>query len=199
MAAGYASAAARKQWTVAQVRQLATTSGGMLRPVGGEGFMSYSHVRAEDGFGFTAYMEEGPTPAVAFIFTSGEIWSVNAYALAAQPDIPFIENWYLAAFVQYVRFLKDRLLISPPYHWIAGLEQTKGRALAHGPPPPGRRYMLPKFGACTSESIISSGDYDGESDIHLALTPFFETLYDRCGSERPPHLNEVIKTLIASL
>lgn len=189
-----------KKWTVSQLRQLATTAGGILRPLGSGSFMQFGHIRAADGFGITAIVsDETKIPAVVFIFSTGEIWTVNTYMLAVQPDIPFVESWYLAAFVQYARFLKDRLQISPPFLWIAGLEQTKGRPLTHGPAPPGSRYTFTKFGVCTSESIISSGVYNGETALHLALKPFFELLYDRCGGERSPHLDDVLKTLTASL
>jgi hypothetical protein len=188
-----------KKWTVSQLKQFSTAAGGFLLPLGGGSFSSFGHIRADDGYGFTAILsEEGIAPAVAFVFTTGEIWTVNAYMLSVQPDIPYVEHWYLTAFVQYVRFLKDRLQISGPYQWIAGLEQTKGRPLTHGPAAPGKYYPFPKFGACTSESIISSGIYDGEMDIHLALVPFFELLYDRCGAPRSPHLNDVLKTLMGS-
>jgi hypothetical protein len=42
----------------------------------------------------------------------------------------------------------------------------------------------------------SVGEYGGFIDL-VALKPFFELIYDRCGIERSPHLDEILKQAVA--
>jgi hypothetical protein len=71
-----------KRWLGTELRSLAT--GGYPRLFGSEAFSSYSanHVFFNDGFG--TYMCDQPTPYVAYIFKTGEVWAIDAYHLAVQ-------------------------------------------------------------------------------------------------------------------
>jgi hypothetical protein len=187
-----------RQWTVSDLRKQATHSGRMLLPLGWSAFSGQNYIRAQDGFGFTSLWDkETVTPAVAFAFTTGEVWTINVYPLSAAPEIPYVEQWYVQSLVMYVNFLKDGLGIAPPYRWIAGLEQVKGRRLQLGQAPPGRVNIFPSTGQCVSDDIVAEGIVHSESDIHLALKPFFDLIHDRCGIERSPHLDEVLKQAVS--
>jgi hypothetical protein len=124
---------------------------------------------------------------------------VNVYALAAGEGIPYLEQWFMQSLVLYVNFLKDGLGIAPPYRWIAGLEQVKGRRLQLAPPAAGRFNLFPNVGQCVSDNVVAEDIVDPESDIHLALNRFFKLVYDRCGVERPAHLDEVSRQVVAGL
>lgn len=187
-----------RTWSVAQLKRIATQSGRMVLPLGWSAFGGQNYIRAEDGFGFTSLWDkEAPTPAVAFAFVTGEVWTINVYALAAGEGIPYLEQWFMQSLVLYVNFLKDGLEIGPPYRWIAGLEQVKGRRLQLAPPAAGRFNVFPNVGQCVSDNVVAEGLVDPTSDIHLALNRFFQLVYDRCGVERPAHLDEVLKQVVA--
>jgi hypothetical protein len=78
----------------------------------------------------------------------------------------------------------------------AGIEQVKGQRLQLAPPPAGRVNIFQHAGQCVSDNVFTEGVIDPTSDIHLALNPFFELIYDRCGLERPAHLDEVLKQFV---
>jgi hypothetical protein len=189
-----------RKWTVGELKRIATQSGRMLLPLGWSAFSGQNYIRAEDGFGFTSvWKQENLTPAVAFAFVTGEVWTVNTFILSAAEEIPYGEQWFMQSLVMYVNFLKDGLGISPPYRWIAGLEQVKGRRLQLAPPPPGGSNMFHRAGQCVSDDVVSEGIIDPTSDIHLSLKPFFELIYDRCGLERSAHLDEILKQVVAGV
>lgn len=189
-----------RKWRVGELKRIATQNGRMLLPLGWSAFSGQNYIRAEDGFGFTSVWEqESLTPAVAFAFMTGEIWTANTFVLSAAPEIPYCEQWFMQSLVLYVNFLKDGLGIPPPYCWIAGLEEVKGRRLQLGQPPPGRANIFQSTGQCVSDDIVADGKSDPASEIHLALKPFFELIYDRCGLERSSHLDEILKQVVAGL
>lgn len=185
-----------RRWKVTELKKIATQDARALLPLGWSTFAGQNYIRAEDGFGFTSlWKEDSVTPAVAFAFDTGEIWTVNAFALAAPEVIPYVEPSFAESFSRFIKFLQVGLNISPPYQWIAGLEGTKGRGL-EVVAPANHAAMFSPMGMCLSESIVATGTFDGNSEIHLALQPFFETIYDRCGVERPAQLDEALKLAV---
>lgn len=183
-------------WKVTELKKIATSDARLLLPLGWSIFAGQNYIRAEDGFGFTSvWTEEAVTPAVAFAFDTGEIWTVNALALADRDVIPYVEPWFAERFSRFIRLLQTGLNIPPPYQWIAGLEGTKGRTL-EAVPPANRALMFPTLGGCVSESIAATGIFDGNSPVHLALNAFFELIYDRCGVERSAHLDAALKQAV---
>jgi hypothetical protein len=148
-------------------------------------------IRAEDGFGFCSLGSSAATDtrSVAFAFESGEVWSVDTWLFAVcGDDIPFLENDFAERLQQYAQFL-EHLGIKPPFRWIAGITDIKGRFLQLGPPAPGRMYMTgmarPK---CLAGCVVSEGVYDMVQTPHNALNIFFKSIFDKCGIPRPAHL-----------
>jgi hypothetical protein len=187
-----------KSWLVGELREVVTRIGSMLLPVGSETFRNFYHVRSHDGFGWTAVWSDDPTktPAVAFAFTTGEIWSLNvAPFIEEHAYIPYVEAPYIGAFKRYVNCLGSQLKIAGPYRWYAGIEKTKGRYFMRMSAP-GRAYAEPRAGPCTAQYIMADGVFTEGQEMHLALNRFFERIYDACGAQRPPELDEVLKQVV---
>jgi hypothetical protein len=180
-----------KTWPVKTLKSHATHQGRMLLPLGWSSFQGNNYVRAEDGFGFASSWPAEPsfTPATAFAFITGELWSINAFALSRGPQIPYVELLFAECFQNFLSFLKTGLQIRPPYRWIAGLEGVKGFALAVP-------YAHNALGRCVSEIIQAEGTYSDGDEIYRTLVPFFELIYDRCGLDRSPQLDEPLKRFL---
>lgn len=186
--------AQQRTWKTSELRQLATASPPQLLPLGWSMFSGANHFRATDGFGFAAYWREEPavTPAIAFAFQSGEVWSINSHALSQSPqEIPYVERFYIDALRLYTTFLRSKLSVEAPYRWIAGVEHIKGRRLILIPPQ-GHIYSLPASRACTADEIIKEGVYFDTDDAVVVLRPFFEEIYDQCGMSRPSHMDNLL-------
>jgi hypothetical protein len=76
---------------------------------------------------------------------------------------------------------------------------VKGRRLQLAPPASGRFNVFPYGGQCVSDNVVAEGAIDPTSELHLVLNDFFTLLYDRCGVERPAHLDEVLQQVVAEL
>ncbi len=156
----------------------------------------YDYVRAEDGMGL--YYASGKeideqkqsvqVPAVAFIFETGEIWSIDtAWLQYSENIIPFIEEHYKSSLTIYANLLRN-IEMEGPYKWIAGISGVKGRKIAMPPPPPGKTYFENVGKECVTDTIQAQGQYDIGQEPGKVLQPFFEEIFDRCGMERPTHL-----------
>jgi hypothetical protein len=82
----------------------------------------------------------------------------------------------------YANFLV-KLGITPPFRWIAGMENLKNRLL-YIPVPPGRMRFPGPHGQCGEDVISESGLYSPGDPAGPALKPFFEKLYNACGVRR---------------
>jgi hypothetical protein len=135
-------------------------------------------VRGRDGYGY--YDADGPDPTsrLVYAFTDGEVWSINTIYLAIRPDLILLEEERVAKSLdQCVDFLKG-LGIAGPYRWVAGLEGVLDRHLrvdAFGR----------KSGLCQEEIIESEGFFKAGDNAQQVLEPFFESLFDKCGLDRP--------------
>jgi hypothetical protein len=185
-----------RTWRVSELKS--ATQKGFLRPLS-RSWSNLGSLRNHDGFGnYASWKPEDETPAVVIAFTNGELWAVDAYVLSALKDqkvippyeeelIPPYEEELKSALGEYADFL-FRLGIQPPYHWIAGMEDLKGRGV-HIPP----RGMAPHrgpIGTCPEDVIVSEGEFTPGEPPGRALRLFFEKLFDSCGVERPAHLDE---------
>jgi len=98
------------------------------------GWGGYSDLRTHEGFGIYGALagERGQTRAIVFAFTSGEVWSIDSYLLEAyrdnkdRPTVPSDEKPFRVALAAYANLLV-KLGITPPFRWIAGMENLKGR------------------------------------------------------------------------
>jgi hypothetical protein len=181
-------------WPVSELRRYVGSDTIAMRPLGGDLFSGHNFLRAEDGTGLVSILTDAAaTPAISVVFTTGEIWSVNAYILSASPDIPFVESWFADAFQGFVSFLQSKLHVPGPYRWIAGVGGAQGRYLQRNTPGE-QAYISPRAGPCLSTDIIEQGTDATSEPIHLALRAFFFRIYDSCGVERPSRLDGLLAT-----
>lgn len=152
----------------------------MLTPM--SDWRGLSYMRAKDGWGTYESGRSDQTMAAVMAFTSGEIWAIDAYLLDAGSQdnkriLYPLEKMLCPALANYAGFL-ERLGVKPPYHWIAGVEDTKGRGM-----------LLPSQisprGPCLVEVVTESGEFVEGDTPGKALEPFFAKLYDACGVAMP--------------
>ena len=157
----------------------------------------YAYLRAEDGAGVyrvpagssSVGRSRIDAPAVSFVFETGEIWSIETGLLAFDSHVlpqMEIERCFVSGLERYSAVLKS-LGFDPPYHWIAGIEATKGRRLAF-PPPVGRVFLGTTGPICLSPEIVVEGSYNGTESPMSAMLPFFNKIFEKCGMERPVYL-----------
>jgi len=181
-----------KEWLVSDLRNAATRgSSGILMPINSRAG-GYSYIRNEDGFGIYGAIQTGIAVNVVYAFTTGEVWTIDAYTLESMKrsnGIPHYEGYFSQALNKYSAFLAE-LGIAPPYQWIAGMEDTRGRGL-YFPPAPGYVHISQDpNGKCVSDSIIVKGIYTPDTETaKSSLRPFFVKMFDSCGIERPQHLD----------
>jgi hypothetical protein len=147
-------------------------------------------LRAHDGVAICSLLspQSRETMSLAFLFETGEIWSVDTAVLHySQNSIPFLEAYYEERLQDYTRLLAG-LGMNPPYRWIAGTTGVKDR---HLQVPVRQGYMrIPGWEGpkCLMETISEEGSYDGKQTPTSALLPFFKLIFAKCGMPRPDHL-----------
>jgi hypothetical protein len=173
-----------KHWSALTLKECATNSmRPLLLPLIRQQ-PGYSYLRADDGYGIFP-IEQGdrasrlrviPIKSVAFVFETGEIWSVDLSLLEKDTGIlPFVEDFYTEAIRNYGLFLRA-LGVEDPYRWKAGIVDVYGRyfnisryeRVGHGP-------------RCATNLIEAEGQYGCEDDAAKALEPFFRLIFEKCG------------------
>ncbi len=97
-----------------------------------------------------------------------------------------IEKLFTERLPKYGSYIMS-LGLDPPFHWIAGISDTKGLCLrvAAGPliagPLPSHECLAEHIDA---EHIDEEGTYDGKQSPADALVPFFGKIYRKCGTKR---------------
>jgi hypothetical protein len=181
-----------RAWSPSDLQAIATQTG--FLPLFADYSSGYSSLHSHEGFCIFSVLDKQHenTNAIVFIFTTGEIWAIDAALLDTMKRegiIPPIEKYVRRAMRAYGTFLATKLGIDPPFKWIVGMEDIKGRSL-YVPPPSNRTSFLPgPRGKCQLETIEGDGLYSpGESEAEI-LKPFFTKLYDSCGVSRPEWLD----------
>lgn len=184
-----------KTWSPHEIKPHLLSGGGIRLPPFNNGAGGYGQLRSEDGVGIYRGkpQNEGATTietdSVAFIFTTGEIWSVDtSYLMYGGSDrLPFVEDLYVETAQSYISFLKS-LGLEPPFKWMAGMIGIKGRHLQY---PVQQGYGRVGTGpVCASSVITAEGQYDNEEDLKKSLMPFFKKIFEQCGLARPSYLPE---------
>jgi hypothetical protein len=182
-----------RTWPVSELRAAVLTNGLHLEPLV-RNWSGCNYLRSADGFGvYTTFPNKpGLTLAAAMVFTTGEIWSADAYMLEAMKSggrniVPTIEDEYRRSLKLYADLLL-RLGLAPPFRWIAGMENLHGRSI-YVPPPPGRMSINGSQGSCLEDVVTAEGTYTPDQPVGLALKPFFARLFDVCGVDRPAYLD----------
>jgi hypothetical protein len=177
-----------RTWSVDELERAMKTP--FLSPLSRD-WGGYSFIRTHEGHGVYSALPEQPATirAIVFAFKTGEVWSVDTYWLGAYSDdrsrftVPSEELSFRKALVEYGQFLQ-RLDITPPFRWIAGMENLKGRVL-YLPTRPGYYRAMPgPDGKCIEDIISESGTYSPGDSPGKTLRPFFQKLYDSCGVAR---------------
>jgi hypothetical protein len=183
-----------RTWKISELRNLSTGAGRLFPPLNHVHFSGFSYFRGPDGFGICESSSQASrvTQVITFLFTTGEVWGIDATSLSSSDGFAVSEQGFVDFFKRGVQFLSEDLKISPPYRWIAGIEGIRDRYF-YRPDPPGRRYISSKVGPCMLTEIIVEGLYKKPEPIHLSLRPFFEAIYDSCGVERPAELDATLK------
>jgi hypothetical protein len=183
-----------RTWLVSELKAAATTNGLHLEPLG-RNWPGYGYFRSADGFGvYPPFPKEpGIAHSAAMIFTSGEIWSADAYFLDAMKRdgrniVPGIEEEFRYSLKAYADLLL-RLGIQAPFQWIAGMENLRGRSI-YVPAPAGRMSMFGPQGTCLEDTVVCEGTYSPGDPLGQTLKPFFSKLFDSCGVERPAYLDD---------
>jgi len=184
-----------RTWQVSELRKLAA-SGPTLLPLNRR-FNSYDWVRGYDGFGlYPAWGSGEATPGLVYVFKTGEIWSIDAFAIrqAGNNNGPegfaLIEELFTQALDQYSEFLA-KLGCLPPFRWIAGVSGVKGAGL-WVPTQPGYVPLQSRpRGTCMLDVLMKEGTHTPETQALVSLQPFFLSVYESCGLERPSWLDEV--------
>jgi hypothetical protein len=177
-----------RKWTVEDIEQ-AVKNPAVLNPLSRD-WHGYGFFRSHEGYGVYATLgdEREVARATVIAFTTGEVWSADAYWLEAckhdgHAVLPVEEGAFRQALADYGRFLQG-LGLKPPYKWIAGMENLKGRAL-YMPSPPGRiRSSQQPDGKCLVDVVTMEGNYSPGESVAKALKPFFAELYNACGVSR---------------
>lgn len=158
----------------------------IIRPMG-VGWRGYDGVRGADGYGIYSILGDDRTLAAAlvYVFTTGEVWAIDTYWLMPRIDpkdrlVPQVDNDFRGALVSYGSFL-ERLSIRPPYKWVAGIEDLRGRHLFLPTPPNHTRFRQSHDGEGLVDVVEESGLYSPGDPVGPALKPFFVRLYESCG------------------
>jgi hypothetical protein len=176
-----------RTWQISELRKAATQNGG-LQPVV-SAWSTLNSVRGADGIGMYAPLnaERDVTNAVVFAFNTGEIWSIDTFILNGRSRkikvIPPMEKDFKLALKAYSDFLL-RLGIEPPFRWIAGMENLKGRGLTDS------RGRMADFrgagGYCVTDIVTEQGIHHPNDPLEKSIEPFFVKLFESCGLERLP-------------
>ncbi len=148
-------------------------------------------MRSHEGYGIYTFFppQHEQIRAIVFAFTNGEVWGVDTYWLEAykdqqdRPTIPAVDADFQKAMKNYGRFLQT-LGIKPPFRWVAGMENLKGRVLYVPTPPNHTRVRPGPDGKCLIDVVNESGLYTPGDAPGKCLKPFFSKLYDSCGIAR---------------
>ncbi len=140
-------------------------------------------LRAEDGIAICGTLDgDSRTATVAFAFETSEVWAINTSLLdytKGDNILPFDAiktetSDSLTSFRDY--FL--RLGISGPYKWHAGIEGVRGRRFHTS-----SSSLIQSFGGhtCLSNEFSVQGTFTDKQDPQVALRPFFDMIYQKCG------------------
>ena len=176
----------QEEWTPYKLQQLAEN---VLRPFGP--LLGYSwDINERGAVIFTGGFEGKTANQIVQVFLNGEIWGINGQCFGLlengkKEPILLPEEMYENTLCLYRSFLHDKLNISPPFKFIAGMVGTIGRGIVLPKPPPGKIYYETVVGNCVSNEIIHEDQVEVNASAHDALLPFYDKVYEFCGIPRP--------------
>jgi hypothetical protein len=145
-------------------------------------YTAYSNTlpfRGAEGAGLCTPLIEEPSPALVFVFTDAEIWTLDTFRFKRLAKILSLDEKGLSDTLNiFAKFLDETLKVPPPYRWVVGVEGVKGRSL------PKRDHGLQ--GPCMTDVIEFNGIFARGDDAAAALEPFFAKVFELCGATRHP-------------
>jgi hypothetical protein len=138
---------------------------------------SFGFLEADDGCGYFAVFDNKLTYAVAYVFKTGEVWIVNSRMGRVSEYFELDEKSFVQTLDVSATFL-SAIGCPKPYRWEVGLEGVQERKLST----PENR--LRNFGKCLANQILLTGSYENAGNTKELLRPFFEEVFDQCGSSR---------------
>jgi len=132
-----------------------------------------------DGAGWARAFDAKPSPSTAFMFTDGEIWTINTLFFKFYPDLIFLQEEHYAETLKQCAVHLDRIGIKGPYRFVAGIEGIEGLYL------PAPHSNVRGAGPCTVNIVEEPGIFKIGDDTANALEPFFAEVFDKCRARRP--------------
>lgn len=170
-----------KVWTIPEVSAAAKSANVMILPMG-DCYRDINYVRGPDGWGTNPMMSDagGAVYAVAMLFKTGEIWSIDTYPAAPTNDskvMDFPESYFVESLGRYVACL--RLLgVTGPLRWHGGMEGVNGRSFQC-------QRSRRTIGPFLMNVIEGRGEVaEGQPPIET-FRQFFETIYHEGNTIRP--------------
>jgi hypothetical protein len=157
-----------------------------LRPMG-DGMRGWFNDRNRYG-AMACYMENGVVINMVQLFSTGEIWGIDAHTIAQEtvkkysPDgHPFfatelMEKIFRTALTGYMKFAKNILNLPAPYKVIAGATDVKGYRIAWGK----SLYGHAVDNNIVFEKVIPSWDITPDE----ILDPLLDHIWEECGLTR---------------
>ncbi|WP_176057854.1 hypothetical protein [Paraburkholderia sp. BCC1876] len=169
-----------KTWTRSDLHGAITVSSEHLGLLIG-GYGGFSYFNGTDSRGIFVGTPGGIAPSVTSLFYSGEIWSIDVAYLDSPSGprtkvVPYVENIFANALSHYANVL-TRLGVTGELHWSAGIDGIKDRQLAVPAQPGASSHFHPR-GTFLANEVCAEGDFLTGGDAKVALTPFFEKIYD---------------------
>lgn len=153
--------------------------GRFVEPLNSQNFMNPQGVRGADGHGFGRVID-AQASMLMYAFVSGEVWSVDTTMLGIDQHRIFFSPEGFAKSLGDFASLLERLGVSGPYRWKAGISGMNGRMLQLV----GKHPTFPPP-ECLVEHVVDEGDFSGRTeDAAAAIEPFVARVFDAGGLTR---------------
>jgi hypothetical protein len=124
------------------------------------------------------------------VFKNGEIWGIEGYSLRKEAEITegntkikyiasgYIENLFTRTLQNYLVWAKSSLKLDTPLKYVIGVSGIKDYSIA---------VDIHRIdGYCVEDEVTNYGKIvDYNISIAEILVPFFKTIWESCGVERP--------------
>lgn len=143
-------------------------------------------------YGAVTFHRETPVHHISQVFKNGELWGISTLSdisefwFSDQDLIPstFVEEELEKMLASYLQFAHEKLNLSFPLRFIAGLSGVRGFRMIV--PEHGTGYAA---GNVIEDEIIHEGTINNYTiPVQECLRPFFERIWKECGLQRPSNL-----------
>ncbi len=168
---------------MAELEEAATDGSFLFAPYGmGRGSYAIRSARSEDGFAtWVVHGRDYRTLWASFIFTTGEIWGVDALNMNIDSGLIRFDEPMVAQALNAYRDLLRRLWIDGPYRWTAGMEATRNRSLE-----PAKATLFRPEGVVLDDEIVAEGELLDDQETWDAARAYFARVREACGLSAQP-------------